>query len=101
MFTEDVRKANHFARDIDAGTVWINSSNDEEVSVPFGGFKMSGIGRELGQSGMDVYTQIKAVHVNISKLALIVWLGILRIWQDITYTSFDLTIHDLAFKSNL
>lgn len=68
VFTEDIRKANYFARDIKAGTVWINSSNDEEVSVPFGGFKMSGIGRELGESGMDAYLQTKAVHVNISKL---------------------------------
>ncbi|CEP61492.1 uncharacterized protein LALA0_S03e04060g [Lachancea lanzarotensis] len=68
VFTEDIRKANFFARDIRAGTVWINSSNDEEISVPFGGFKMSGIGRELGESGLEAYTQTKAVHVNISKL---------------------------------
>ncbi|SCU96981.1 LAFA_0G09142g1_1 [Lachancea sp. 'fantastica'] len=68
VFTEDIRKANHFARDIKAGTVWVNSSNDEEISVPFGGFKMSGIGRELGESGMEAYTQTKSVHVNISKL---------------------------------
>ncbi|SCV04264.1 LANO_0G09142g1_1 [Lachancea nothofagi CBS 11611] len=68
VFTEDIRKANHFARDIKAGTVWINSSNDEEVAVPFGGYKMSGLGRELGESGMDAYSQTKSVHVNISKL---------------------------------
>ncbi|SCU81957.1 LADA_0C02080g1_1 [Lachancea dasiensis] len=68
VFTEDIRKANHFARDIKAGTVWLNSSNDEETSVPFGGYKMSGIGRELGESGMEAYTQTKAVHVNMSKL---------------------------------
>ncbi|SCW01897.1 LAFE_0E09670g1_1 [Lachancea fermentati] len=68
VFTEDIRKAHQFARDIKAGTCWVNSSNDEEVSVPFGGFKMSGIGRELGQSGVDAYVQTKAVHMNISKL---------------------------------
>ncbi|CAI4048535.1 aldehyde dehydrogenase family protein SKDI_13G3000 [Saccharomyces kudriavzevii IFO 1802] len=66
VFTKDVKKAHMFARDIKAGTVWINSSNDEDVTVPFGGFKMSGIGRELGQSGVDTYLQTKAVHVNLS-----------------------------------
>ncbi|AJS94060.1 Ald2p, partial [Saccharomyces cerevisiae YJM1434] len=66
VFTKDVKKAHMFARDIKAGTVWINSSNDEDVTVPFGGFKMSGIGRELGQSGVDTYLQTKAVHINLS-----------------------------------
>ncbi|CAI1643495.1 hypothetical protein SEUBUCD646_0M03070 [Saccharomyces eubayanus] len=65
IFTRDVKKAHMFARDIKAGTVWVNSSNDEDVTVPFGGFKMSGIGRELGQSGVDTYLQTKAVHVNL------------------------------------
>lgn len=69
VFTEDIRTAHRFARDVNSGTVWVNSSNDEEVSVPFGGFKMSGIGRELGESGMDAYLQTKAVHMNISPLS--------------------------------
>lgn len=68
VFSENIRTTQQFARDIKTGTVWINSSNDEEIGVPFGGFKMSGIGRELGQSGIDAYLQTKAVHVNISKL---------------------------------
>ncbi|SCU90552.1 LAMI_0E02586g1_1 [Lachancea mirantina] len=68
VFTESIRQANRFAHDIKAGTVWVNSSNDEEISVPFGGYKMSGIGRELGQSGMDAYTQTKGIHVNMAKL---------------------------------
>ncbi|CAI1643366.1 hypothetical protein SEUBUCD646_0M03060 [Saccharomyces eubayanus] len=66
IFTRDVKKAHMFARDIKAGTVWVNSSNDEDVKVPFGGFKMSGIGRESGESGVDNYLQTKSVHVNIS-----------------------------------
>ncbi|KAL2708080.1 Aldehyde dehydrogenase [NAD(P)+] 1 [Kluyveromyces marxianus] len=68
VFSENARTTAQFARDIKSGTVWINSSNDEEISVPFGGFKMSGIGRELGPSGVEEYLQTKAVHVNISKL---------------------------------
>lgn len=66
VFSENVRTINHFIRDAKAGTVWVNSSNDEEISVPFGGFKMSGIGRELGQSGVDSYTQLKSAHINLS-----------------------------------
>lgn len=66
VFTENIRLANRFVRDINAGTVWVNSSNDEEISVPFGGFKSSGIGRELGESGVTAYCQTKAAHFNIS-----------------------------------
>jgi aldehyde dehydrogenase (NAD+) len=47
----------------------INSSNDSDFRVPFGGVKQSGVGRELGEAGLEAYTQIKAVHVNMgSKL---------------------------------
>ena len=66
VFTENVRIATKFARDIDAGTVWINTSNEPEVSAPFGGFKTSGIGRELGVAGVETYLQTKAVHMNLS-----------------------------------
>ena len=45
--------------------VWINSSNDSDYRVPFGGVKQSGIGRELGEAGIDAYTNIKAIHVNM------------------------------------
>ena len=66
VFTKDVKKAHMFARDIKAGTVWINQTNQEEAKVPFGGFKMSGIGRESGDTGVDNYLQIKSVHVDLS-----------------------------------
>lgn len=45
--------------------VWINSSQDCDPRVPFGGVKQSGIGRELGEAGLEGYCQIKAVHVNL------------------------------------
>lgn len=68
VFTKDIKAAHRFAADIEAGMVWINSSNDSEVTIPFGGVKMSGNGRELGEYGLTTYTQAKAVHVNLSKI---------------------------------
>ncbi|AET38868.1 uncharacterized protein Ecym_3381 [Eremothecium cymbalariae DBVPG len=65
IFTENVRKANQFVRDARSGTVYVNCSNEDDISLPFGGFKMSGIGRELGYAGMESYLQLKSVHMNI------------------------------------
>ena len=69
VFTTDLEKAHRVAAEIEAGMVWINSSQDSDPRIPFGGVKQSGIGRELGEAGLEAYTQIKAVHVNMgSKL---------------------------------
>jgi aldehyde dehydrogenase (NAD+) len=65
VFTRDITRAHRVARRIEAGMVWINSSNDSDHRIPFGGVKQSGIGRELGESGLAAYTNIKAVHVNL------------------------------------
>lgn len=65
VFTKDIARAHRVARRIEAGMVWINSSNDSDFRVPFGGVKMSGIGRELGEAGLEAYTNKKAVHVNL------------------------------------
>lgn len=65
VFTQDLTKAHRVARDIEAGMVWINSSNDSDIHIPFGGVKQSGIGRELGEAGLAAYTNVKAVHVNM------------------------------------
>jgi aldehyde dehydrogenase (NAD(P)+) len=65
IFTKDLTRAHRVARKIEAGMVWINSSNDSDYRIPFGGVKQSGIGRELGESGLAAYTNIKAVHVNL------------------------------------
>ena len=45
--------------------VWINSSQDSDPRIPFGGVKMSGIGRELGEKGLEAYSNVKSVHVNM------------------------------------
>ena len=69
LFTKDIARAHRVAADIEAGMVWINSSNDSDFRVPFGGVKQSGIGRELGEAGLEAYSQTKAIHVNLgSKL---------------------------------
>ncbi|KAJ5324182.1 hypothetical protein N7476_002782 [Penicillium atrosanguineum] len=69
LFTTNLNRAHRVAKQIQAGMVWINSSNDSDWRIPFGGVKQSGIGRELGEAGLDAYSAIKAVHVNMkSKL---------------------------------
>lgn len=65
LFTRNLAKAHRVAAEIEAGMVWINSSNDSDVRIPFGGVKQSGIGRELGEAGLASYYNIKAVHVNM------------------------------------
>jgi len=65
VFTRDLERAHRVAAEIDSGMVWINSSQDCDPHIPFGGYKQSGIGRELGESGLEAYTQVKAVHVNM------------------------------------
>ncbi|KAL1990171.1 hypothetical protein VTN49DRAFT_6010 [Thermomyces lanuginosus] len=65
VFTRDLTRAHRVAKQIEAGMVWINSSNDSDWRIPFGGVKASGIGRELGEAGLAAYSNIKAVHVNM------------------------------------
>ncbi|KAF2741975.1 aldehyde dehydrogenase-like protein [Sporormia fimetaria CBS 119925] len=65
LFTENITRGHRVARRIEAGMVWINSSNDSDVRIPFGGVKQSGIGRELGEAGLEAYTNVKAIHVNL------------------------------------
>lgn len=65
VFTRDIERAHRVAAEIEAGMVWVNSSQDCDPRIPFGGVKQSGIGRELGEAGLDGYSQMKAVHVNM------------------------------------
>lgn len=63
--TSDITRAHRVAQKLKAGMVWINASNNSDYRVPFGGVKQSGIGRELGQAGLDAYSQLKSVHLNL------------------------------------
>ncbi len=63
IWTRDVSKAHDYARRVRAGTVWVNCYDVFDAAAPFGGFKMSGQGRELGEEGLKAYTESKTVTI--------------------------------------
>jgi acyl-CoA reductase-like NAD-dependent aldehyde dehydrogenase len=66
VWTNDVRRAHRVAARIKAGTIWINAYRVVAPSVPFGGFKSSGLGRENGIDAVNAYTENKSVWVELS-----------------------------------
>jgi aldehyde dehydrogenase (NAD+) len=66
VWTRDIKKAHHLARRLQAGTVWINTYNVYDAAAPFGGYKHSGFGRELGAHALEHYTQVKTVWVDLT-----------------------------------
>jgi len=65
IWTKDIQKAHRAAKAIRAGTVWINSYNFYDSGAPFGGFKASGFGRDLGREALDGYLETKTVWVGL------------------------------------
>jgi aldehyde dehydrogenase (NAD+) len=65
VWTKDIQKAHRLANSLRAGTVWVNCYDVFDAAAPFGGFKMSGIGRELGEYALELYTEVKTVYVNL------------------------------------
>jgi aldehyde dehydrogenase (NAD+) len=65
VWTRDIAKAHYLAKKIKAGTVWVNCYDVFDAAAPFGGHKMSGMGRELGERGLDGYTEWKTVTVSL------------------------------------
>ncbi len=65
VWTRDVAKAHRYAREVRAGTVWVNCYDVFDAAAPFGGFKQSGLGRELGEAGLAAYTETKTVTVSL------------------------------------
>ena len=66
IWTRDIGKALRTARNVRAGTVWINTYNMYDAASPFGGYKQSGFGRELGIHAIEGYTQVKSVWVDLT-----------------------------------
>jgi acyl-CoA reductase-like NAD-dependent aldehyde dehydrogenase len=67
VWTNDIKKAHKFASHIKAGTIWVNCYNMFDPAMPFGGYKMSGYGRELGKHSIELYSNIKSVWVNLAE----------------------------------
>lgn len=67
VWTRDIKKAHSIARRLKAGTVWVNTYNVYDPASPFGGYKQSGFGRELGMHALENYTQVKSVWVDLNQ----------------------------------
>lgn len=66
VWTRDIAKAHQYAARVKAGTVWVNCYDVFDAAAPFGGYKMSGMGRELGEEGLKPYLETKTVTVALS-----------------------------------
>ena len=65
VWTRDIKKAHSVSRQLKAGTVWINTYGLMDAALPFGGYKSSGFGRELGMHAIEHYTELKTVWLNL------------------------------------
>jgi aldehyde dehydrogenase (NAD+) len=66
IWTKDIDKAHRYAKQVKAGTVWVNCYHVVDTTTPFGGFKMSGQGRENGEAALEHYTELKTVTIKLS-----------------------------------
>ncbi|MFJ5622336.1 aldehyde dehydrogenase family protein [Peribacillus loiseleuriae] len=67
LWTRDIANAHYVASKLRAGTVWVNCYNAFDAASPFGGYKQSGMGREMGSYALNNYTEVKSVWVNLDK----------------------------------
>ncbi|MEW9673779.1 aldehyde dehydrogenase family protein [Ammoniphilus sp. 3BR4] len=66
LWTQDLKKAHYVSNELKAGTVWVNCYNAFDAASPFGGYKQSGIGREMGSYALENYTEVKSVWINLN-----------------------------------
>ncbi len=67
VWSTDYERAVEIARQLRAGTIWINNWHQIDPALPFGGYKQSGLGRELGEHALDEYTETKHVHIDLTQ----------------------------------
>ena len=67
VWTRDIFRAMRTVKSLRAGIVWVNHMQPTYVEAPWGGYKQSGIGRELGRWGVEEYLQVKQVHINLNE----------------------------------
>ena len=65
VWSRDIGKALRTAKALQTGVISVNSNSSVHVEAPFGGYKMSGIGRELGMAALDLYTETKNVFIDL------------------------------------
>ncbi len=65
IFTRDISKAHRLARRLKAGAIWINCFGVFDPNLPFGGYKQSGIGREMARIGVEMFTELKSVSIKL------------------------------------
>lgn len=66
MWTENNKSAHYLAGRIKSGSVWVNCYNLTNPAIPFGGYKKSGFGREMGSYALENYTEVKSVWMDLS-----------------------------------
>jgi aldehyde dehydrogenase (NAD+) len=66
LFTKDIQRSQNYIRKVQSGQVFVNFTFAADFRMPFGGYKMSGNGRELGDDGLKAFQQVKAVHINLA-----------------------------------
>lgn len=65
VWTSDIGRAHRLARQLRAGSIWVNTYGPNSVAAPFGGFKQSGVGREMGEDALNLFTEVKSVWVQL------------------------------------
>jgi len=66
LWTENLKNAHYVANRLKAGSVWVNCYNLTDPAIPFGGYKESGFGREMGSYALDNYTEVKSVWIDLN-----------------------------------
>ena len=68
VFTNNIKRAHRVAKQLQAGVCWINNYNVTPVTMPFGGYKSSGLGRENGITALSHYSQLKSIYVELNQI---------------------------------